>query len=109
MSKGGPTAGVPGGWGPLTTIDQAEIDRVRALCVLFRGEAEKQLNNGRSFESFIPHSYQTQVVAGINYGILAYVGSGRAPATVRLEVYWGLGPALPELTKVQWWLYEEAK
>ncbi|XP_035661879.1 uncharacterized protein LOC118406118 [Branchiostoma floridae] len=116
MSKGGPKTGVPGGWGPWTAFDQVETDRARALLVLFRGEAEKTLNNGKAFEAFIPLSYQTQVVAGTNYSILAFVGdlggSGQPKLpgpTVHFEVFWGLGPALPELTKVEWWVYEQAK
>ncbi|XP_078701008.1 uncharacterized protein LOC144927467 [Branchiostoma floridae x Branchiostoma belcheri] len=90
-----------GGWSDPVLFNQTDtVDRARACCAMFQGEAEKRLNNSKAFMAFAPISYQTQVVAGTNYKILISVGGD---ARVQMTVFWGLGAAVPQLVDVEWW------
>ncbi|MGI4416832.1 hypothetical protein ACR2V2_25915 [Klebsiella pneumoniae] len=91
-------------WTDPAYFNDAVADQARACCLVFQGEVQKRLNNGNVFESFAPIFYQTQVVAGINYKIMVSVGGdGR----VEMEVFWGLGTAMPELTSAEWLLEKQ--
>ncbi|XP_078701009.1 uncharacterized protein LOC144927468 [Branchiostoma floridae x Branchiostoma belcheri] len=103
MSSEGDILGRPAMCGGLSSpeyFDSYHADRARACCTLFRGEAEKRLNDGKTFEKFAPIYYQMQSVAGTIYQILVGVG-GTRDARVMMTVYWGPGPALPELSSVK--------
>ncbi|XP_078594410.1 uncharacterized protein LOC144872224 [Branchiostoma floridae x Branchiostoma japonicum] len=104
-----PIAVKVGAYGDSVYFNEAE--RVYSACVVFRGEAEKLVNNGKAFNSFQPISYQAQVVAGMNYKIQVEVtGPSQimpieppviAKNILEMTVYWGLPPATPELTEAK--------
>lgn len=59
-----------GGFGNAKPVD----DKVASIAHQVRPHVESQLG---AFETFEPHSYKTQVVAGTNYLIKIHVGSGK--------------------------------
>ncbi|XP_078572675.1 uncharacterized protein LOC144859684 [Branchiostoma floridae x Branchiostoma japonicum] len=97
-----------GGYGD--TVSFSEATRAHAACQVFRGQAEERANNGKPFPQYTPLTYQTQVVAGMNYKIRVDVsgppgpwsaeegiGPVRTKSILEMTVYWGLGTATPEL------------
>ncbi|XP_078686399.1 uncharacterized protein LOC144919063 [Branchiostoma floridae x Branchiostoma belcheri] len=93
-----------GGFGPPVFFNETE--RAYGASLVFRGEVEKLVNNGESFISYRPVSFQAQVVEGMNYKILVEVSVNMLilppvdplQKTVEITVYWGLPPAIPKLT-----------
>jgi cystatin-A/B len=70
-----------GGFGDTHVIN----DEVAAIAHSVRAQIEHQA--GSAFAVFEPHSYKSQVVAGVNYDIKIAVGSDEY---IHVRVYWPL-------------------
>ncbi|XP_078621199.1 cystatin-A-like [Branchiostoma floridae x Branchiostoma japonicum] len=92
--------GMVGGHSAETPFKNQEIDRPLALCALFQGQLEDNLNDGKEFDEYVPIAYQTQVVAGTNYTIRIKTGPN---SEIGMEAFWPLGSGLPTLKKSYPW------
>ncbi|XP_066264015.1 cystatin-A-like [Branchiostoma lanceolatum] len=88
-----------GGWTEPKNIT-TDYNEAQALvsCFLLKPQVEERMNDGKSFQTYKPFSYQYQLVNGYNYKILVDVGGG----TLQVEVSCDFDLVPPKLTGTVW-------
>ncbi|CAH1249105.1 Hypp8517 [Branchiostoma lanceolatum] len=97
----------PGGFTDPANYHITDFRQVEALfsCVKLKGEVEKLIYDGKTFQIYHPISYQSQVVNGKNYKSLVYVVGARSAigAYVEMTAYYSLDPTMmPVLLNAEW-------